>query len=485
MEASDGDVYGDIYRPKTLWSDYGSLMAHLNGINGQLKKDGIAMPSSDSMDTVRRLYDNLGRPLDVIKTVHVGGTNGKGTTSWKIAAACRSQGLTTGLFVSPHISSFRERFQINGRLVSEADFMKVVPRVLECCASCKIPATLFELTFGIACLVFELAACDVVVLEVGVGGLLDATNVVQTALSIICSVSLDHTRILGNTVEEIAAVKSGIFKPGVPALVGKYTPVAQLRDKAALVGAPFYFVGDMVDAALFSADEDGCPLNADQDCACIARAALILLGAQQGLAAAIDMKSTALLDAIDTSPPCRWEVHEVKGNEGDCVRVVLDVGHNPAAVAAMSRKARRQFPDAEVYVMFAASRGRDLVPCLRCVGEMATQPGLVAFAECQYFRAVSVEDLRAMFAEQMGTSSGCVTRTADATGDDGPREYELVDRAHVDEAEVIRGVTPVFRTLMHRARAAVNNAVVVVCGSLYMMSDVRRELGIDEPRDDL
>ena len=196
-----------IYYP--VGSTYPECLRRLYAINGLIKKDGIVMPGDDSLESTRKLYELMGKPLDRIPTIHVGGTNGKGTTSLKIAKCLQSSGLKTGLFVSPHISSFRERLQVNDVLVSEEEIVELLPKVLTLCVEHHIPATLFEVTFALACLKFDQSQCDVVVVEVGLGGKYDATNVISTVCSVICSISLDHTRILGSTVEAIAKVKAG------------------------------------------------------------------------------------------------------------------------------------------------------------------------------------------------------------------------------------------------------------------------------------
>jgi dihydrofolate synthase/folylpolyglutamate synthase len=218
-----------IYNPTGFASTYPSLLRALYNVNDLLKRDGIMAPSEDSLKNTRSLYERIGKPLDKIPTIHVGGTNGKGSTSFKVAEALRVSGLKTGLFVSPHLASFRERIQVNAELIPEASLLVHLPRVMTLCADMQIPATLFELTFITACLHYEASECDAVVLEVGLGGELDATNVISPALSVITSVSLDHTRVLGGTVEEIAHKKAGIFKHNKLALCGPGVPLAVLQ----------------------------------------------------------------------------------------------------------------------------------------------------------------------------------------------------------------------------------------------------------------
>ena len=156
--------------------------------------------------------------------IHVAGTNGKGSTSFKIAKALELSGLKVGLFVSPHISSFRERIQVNGSIISEEDVSTLLPMIYSACEANDIPATFFEIATAMAFKHFEQSNVDVVVLETGFGGRLDSTNIVRPDLSVITSIGLEHTRILGDTIDLIGREKAGIMKKGIPVLVGPNCP---------------------------------------------------------------------------------------------------------------------------------------------------------------------------------------------------------------------------------------------------------------------
>jgi dihydrofolate synthase / folylpolyglutamate synthase len=154
-----------IYTPDGYDASYPELLRCIYRINDLLKSDGIMAPSDTALANVARAYELIGRPLDRIPVIHVGGTNGKGTTSFKVSECLHKSGLRTGLFVSPHLSSFRERVQINGQLVEEEEMVRNMPRVLRLCADEGIPLTLFEVTFIYACLQFSVNQCEAVVLE--------------------------------------------------------------------------------------------------------------------------------------------------------------------------------------------------------------------------------------------------------------------------------------------------------------------------------
>ncbi len=169
------------------------------------------------LERIKLLLEMLGNPQNDLKFVHVAGTNGKGSTCAFLSSILKASGFKVGLFTSPFIVDFRERFQINEKMISRKDFADIVEYIMPFArklteyGNC---LTEFEIITVIAFLWFKRENCDVVVLEVGLGGRLDATNVIEKALvSVITSISLDHTQILGNSIEEIAREKTGILKP--------------------------------------------------------------------------------------------------------------------------------------------------------------------------------------------------------------------------------------------------------------------------------
>lgn len=169
------------------------------------------------LERIKFLLEMLGNPQKKLKFIHVAGTNGKGSTCTFISSILKASGLNTGLFISPFVLDFRERFQINGNMISKDEFVDILEYIIPFVK--KMPKngnklTEFELITVIALVWFERKNCDVVVLEVGLGGRLDATNVIDDALvSVITSISYDHMNILGTTISEIATEKAGILKP--------------------------------------------------------------------------------------------------------------------------------------------------------------------------------------------------------------------------------------------------------------------------------
>jgi dihydrofolate synthase/folylpolyglutamate synthase len=164
--------------------------------------------------------NHLGNPQNNFKTVHVAGTNGKGSTSHMLASILQEAGYKVGLYTSPHLIDFRERIKINGKEIPEnavVDFIDSNKNYLE-----KNKLSFFEMTVGMAFSYFSKEKVDIAIIEVGLGGRLDSTNIIYPILSVITNIGLDHTNMLGNTLEEIAAEKAGIIKPNTPVIIGEY-----------------------------------------------------------------------------------------------------------------------------------------------------------------------------------------------------------------------------------------------------------------------
>ena len=177
-----------------------------------------------------------------ISIIHVAGTNGKGSVSLKVAKALEYSSYKVGLLTSPHIASYRERIQINSQLISEQHVAHYLSRILNICREQAIPATFFEITTALAYLYFYEQQVDFVVIETGLGGRLDATNVVQhNGICIITSIGLEHTALLGDTVEKIAVEKAGIIKSKVPVVVGPNVPHEVIRSCAIEKQAEGYY----------------------------------------------------------------------------------------------------------------------------------------------------------------------------------------------------------------------------------------------------
>lgn len=196
------------------------------------------------LETVTCLSSIFGDPHKALRCIHVGGTNGKGSTAHTLAAVLQRAGYRTGLFTSPHLVDFRERIRVDGKMIPEGDVCSFVERFLN--DSHGLTPSFFELTTVMAFDYFRRSGVDVAVIEVGLGGRLDSTNIIMPDLSVITNISLDHTALLGKTPAAIASEKAGIIKPGVPVVIGESEGDvrAVFAAKAAEAGSKAIFADD-------------------------------------------------------------------------------------------------------------------------------------------------------------------------------------------------------------------------------------------------
>lgn len=266
------------------------------------------------LDPMKRASSCLEHPEKAFRSIHVAGTNGKGSVCFKLARNLQMCGLKTGLYTSPHISCFRERIQVNGRLVEEGWLKKNIPLIPQ-------DLSFFEMMTLLSFLYFAEQKVDIAVIETGLGGRLDATNIITPELSIITSIGYDHEAILGSTLEAIAREKAGIIKEGVPYVLG---PTA-----AALIP------GGYVSSPGFSYDEE----NTN-----IARKALDVL--------ALPTHEEALKER----PPCRLQ---------HIGPVILDVAHNPAGLT----KLFAALPPAPYQAVVGMSKDKDIENSLSIIAQ--------------------------------------------------------------------------------------------------------------------
>lgn len=209
------------------------------------QKQGASAYRKDLTNTIL-FADYLNHPESKVKTIHIAGTNGKGSTSSMIASVLQEAGYKVGLYTSPHLKDFRERIKINGKKISKAfvcEFIEQHKAFFE-----KHNLSFFEMTVGLAFDYFDKQKVDVAVIEVGMGGRLDSTNIISPLISVITNIGLDHTQFLGNTLSEIAAEKAGIIKPHTPVVIGEYTSETKtvFDEKATKQQAEIYYASDLI-----------------------------------------------------------------------------------------------------------------------------------------------------------------------------------------------------------------------------------------------
>lgn len=293
------------------------------------------------LDRMKKFDRLLDFPSHSFPSIHVAGTNGKGSVTTKIACALQAAGKKVGLYTSPHIVSYRERIQINGEMIPETFVSEVLEKIdrLYGPEEEKDPLSYFELLTLIAFSYFAEQKVDIAVLEVGLGGRLDSTNIVTPLLSIITSISFDHTTELGDTLEKIAGEKGGIIKPSIPLLVGpEAKPFDLFKRMAKEKRSPFFYIEER-----FSNYEE-------ENCAIVRRALSLL---------PFDLPEEAIISGLNSHAPCRFEVFREKNPI-----VILDVGHNPAGLEKVFERIVDTFGERKVRVVAGFSQNKDIATCL-------------------------------------------------------------------------------------------------------------------------
>jgi dihydrofolate synthase/folylpolyglutamate synthase len=223
--------------------NYQQTIAYLFAQLPMYSRIGAAAYKEDLHNSIA-LCNALNNPQTKFKSIHIAGTNGKGSTSHMLAAMLQQAGYKTGLYTSPHLKDFRERIKINGEMIDQdfvVDFVQRTQIISE-----TIEPSFFELTMAMAFDYFAQQQVDIAIIETGLGGRLDSTNIITPILSIITNIGYDHMNILGDTLEKIAGEKAGIIKPGVPVIIGEWLPETKpiFVNKAAQCNAPIYFASD-------------------------------------------------------------------------------------------------------------------------------------------------------------------------------------------------------------------------------------------------
>ena len=378
------------------------------------------------LERVERALEALGHPERAAPALHVAGTNGKGSTCAMAAAALRAAGLRTGLYTSPHLAAFNERIQVDGAPVDDAALARAVAAVRAACpwherGGPEERLTYFEVATLAAFVHLAEARVDVMVVEVGLGGRLDATNALRPAVTAVARIGLDHTRLLGGTLAEVAREKAGIFKPGVPALLHAVQPpgvLEVLRAEATRRGAPWEVAPSGWDGplSLLGPHQQG---NAGL--------AVAALRALRRAGVPVDEPSIAAGLARAAWP---GRLERLGG-------ALLDGAHNPDGAAALAAALRALHPGRPVELVFGVLSDKDHAGMLAALAGAVRRIHVVAPATPRARPAVEVRALAA----SLGLDAD----------------------AHASAADAIACAR----------HAASDGALVCVAGSLYLVGEAR------------
>ncbi len=403
--------------------------------------------SRPGLDRIRRFLDILGNPQDSLRFIHVAGTNGKGSTCAMLSAVLTDAGYKTGLFISPYIVDFRERIQINGRMISSETLESAVERtfpIIERLSAEGCVITEFEYVMALEFLIHSEEKCDVVILETGLGGLLDCTNVIKPPLcSVITKIGLDHTAVLGETIEEIAAQKCGIIKSGTTvssAQTDRAMRVIEadcLKKNVRLIKSgelKLELTSDSLDGLSFKYNETeiNLPLIGAHQLENAKTALAALEVVRKNLPLSNDNIRKGFAKAVN---PARFEV--ISKNP----LVILDGAHNPDGINALTNAVNRYLPDRAPILILGMLADKDSKSSIKILGE--------SFGEVY---AVPVNNPRSLSAEALADEC----------------------RGHFDS---VKAFDDPFSAIDSALDRAVNEQKpLVIAGSLYLAGEIRNYL---------
>jgi len=377
------------------------------------------------LERITRLLDSIGDPHRTCRFVHVAGTNGKGSTCAMIEAGLRAAGIRTGLYISPHLVEPTERIQMDGRPVSQEQFASAFALVHEkaeqmlAAGEIDMHPTYFETVTAMAFVLFAQAKLDIVVLEVGLGGRLDATNVVIPELCVITPIDYDHQIFLGDTIEQIAAEKAGILKRDVPAVFAAQRPQAeavlraQVRAKYTLSREwPITHLAMDTRGSRFHLR--GLDLGVDVDVVCP------LAGEHQVENARV---AAIALAQLGVSPAgiagARWPARLERVSEHP--EIIIDGAHNPAGTRALAAYIRRFYSGRRIWMIYGALRDK-------AVAEMTS----ILFPLADRIILTAPANSRAMPPEDIPAPGACITHSI-------AEAIALLERAEPDDIIFIAG----------------------------------------------
>ena len=374
--------------------DYSQTLQYIHSVSGHFCKPGL--------ERITALCDALGHPERDLRFIHVAGTNGKGSFCAMTESILRAAGYQTGLYTSPYIKEFNERMRVNGQSISNEELIELTAQVRPIADAMEDKPTEFELITAIAFLYFKRHNCDVVVLEVGLGGRLDSTNLIQApCLSVITGIDFDHTDLLGDTLEDIAKEKGGIIKPNRPVLYGGADPAVRhtLETLAQEKNAPFYTVDrERLTVKRFSTDGTVLDFGVLHDLN------LPLLGSYQPQNASTVLTAVEILkqtnqfiisdEAVRIGlASVKWHARFEKLKDHDPL-IFFDGSHNPQGIASAVETLETYFPNQTVAILTGVMRDKNYGVMIERIGRVAQRVFTVTPANP---RALPAEEYAAHF----------------------------------------------------------------------------------------
>ena len=410
------------------------LIQNLNDANEALKKYMPAVKyiagKDITLDRMTRLMSHIGNPQDNLKVIHIAGTSGKTSTSYYTASLLQHMGLNVGLTVSPHIDSVTERIQINGMPLNEAEFCKSLNEFLQLIETSPVEPTYFELLMAFAYWVFNKKRVDVAVIETGLGGMHDGSNVAKAKnkICVITDIGFDHMHILGNTISDIAAQKAGIIHDQNVVCMHRqpHAVMQAVRERILLKDADLHIVADDLAIA------NNLPLYQKRNFILALYAVNIFLKRQNKICS-----NKAIIESIKTYIPGRMDMVQVNNKT-----IVFDGAHNQQKMRAFVATMKQRYPNKTFVVMLAMKKGKEYTDVLT---ELKPIIHTLIVTEFVIKKEVNTESQNAatilQFAQNLGITAKVITDTNIA-----------------------------YKTLI-----SLTSDIGVVTGSLYLIAQLREE----------
>lgn len=377
------------------FNKYNSTVSYLYS----LQKYGIKLGLSNT----NKLMDILGNPQNSFKSVHIAGTNGKGSTSAAIASILQKNGFRVGLFTSPHLASFTERIRINNTHIEESEVMEIASFIHNAITYTDLNPTFFEFVTAMAFYYFSRKNVDWTVIETGMGGRLDATNVILPEVSIITNVSLDHCEFLGSNILDITNEKAGIIKPGIPVITASNIPevVKRLSEIAEINGSGIHVYGKDFSGSLLLMDDKKISFDYS-GYENYSGLSISLTGKYQLYNACTAVRTIELLrekGLLISESSIRKGLLNVKlegrlEKVSDFPPIFIDGAHNPEAADKLSDSVINIFQDKKIILIVGIMDDKDISGILRPLAVIAES---IIFTKPGYERAASPEKLLEVF----------------------------------------------------------------------------------------
>lgn len=423
---------------------YKESIDYIHSLYWKGKKSGL--------DKTKELLDLCGHPERELTCIHIAGTNGKGSTASMLSSVCRCAGKKTGLYTSPYIMRYNERVQVNGSDIPDETLARLTTYLAGCVGQMEIPPSEFEFGTVLAFLYFKEQNCDLVILETGLGGTFDSTNVIEKPLlCVITALGLDHTALLGNTIEEIATAKAGIIKPGVPVVFYGDSPEGEvvIRNRCEECGASLTMPDFTAITSEYMGSVDDCQRLSYKAWKHLSlglpgvyqqkNTALVLEVTEVLRSLGVDLSENAVREGLEK---VRWQarLETVQKNP----LLLVDGSHNPQGMQATVESLKRYFPDRKLQFIFGVMADKELDVMIELFLPLAKK---IVITAPSMPRAMKPEELYAVCEEK------CKGRY-DAELELCPRTADVVQYVKKESAD----------------------EVIVAIGSLYLVGEIKQVL---------